>query len=266
VAAITGFIALSTSSKLSYDISSFSFRRSARPIEESNNYTATGNTFVLNNMTVYETINKTYKRVLIAAHDIFGLSNNTKQVIDKLADGFGFKIILPDFYRGHEWPPENWPPSDPQELEDWIMEYGNWDKTVKNDTLAIMNHYKTTENVTEFGIFGFCWGGRVSVLASTDIPELKAAGFVHPTNVTNEDAEGVQVPMYLLPTRNEISMLPFYMVLQRKFGTNCGHRRFDDVNHGFAGTGGNFSDPLNRLRVDEAIDILGTFFDRNLLE
>jgi len=263
VVAIAAVIALSTSSKLVYDVSKVPENcLNARPIES--NYTATGSEFMLNNMTVYETANKTQKRVLIAAYDIFGLHNNTKQVIDKLADGFGFKIVIPDFFRGPAWDENDFPPADPQELQDWLQEVGNWNKTVKDDTLAIINHYKTTENITDFGIFGFCWGGKVAVQASTDIPELKAAGLVHPASVLNEEAEGVQVPMYLLPTANEPNMLPFYIVLQRKFGTNCGHRRFDDMFHGFSGARGNFSNPLNRLRVDEVIEILGTFFTTNL--
>lgn len=58
--------------------------------------------------------------------------------------------------------------------------------------------------------------------------------------------------------------MPFYAVLQTKFGDNCGHRRFDDMSHGFAGARGNFSDPLNRERVNEVIATLGAFFDRNL--
>lgn len=53
-------------------------------------------------------------------------------------------------------------------------------------------------------------------------------------------------------------------MLQQKFGDNCGHRRFDDMSHGFAGARGNFSDPLIQERVDEVISTLGAFFDRNL--
>jgi len=265
--AISAFIALSTSSSdVVYDVKIVPEHcLNAEPIES--NYTATGTTYLLNNMTVYETVNKTNKRVLIAVYDIFGLHNNTKQVVDKLADGFGFKIAMPDYFRGPAWDEDNFPPSDPQELQDWLQEVGNWERTVRDDTAALMNHYRTTENVTEFGIFGFCWGGKIATQAASyfNVTELRAGAMIHPSSVANDEAEGVQVPMYLLPTQNEPNMLPFYVVLQRKFGTNCGHRRFDDMFHGFSGARGNFSNPLNRLRVDEVIQILGTFFDRNLV-
>lgn len=48
-----------------------------------------------------------------------------------------------------------------------------------------------------------------------------------------------------------------------KFGrSRTGHRRFDDMPHGFAGATANFSDPINVQRVEEVIDILGGYFDR----
>jgi len=135
---------------------------------------------------------------------------------------------------------------------------------VKTDVINVINHYKTNENISEFGIFGFCWGGKISTRAAIEVPDIKAAVLIHPSSVTNEEAEEVNAPIYLLPSRGEGNMLPFYMVLQEKYGSNCGHRRYDDMNHGFAGARGNFSDPLNILRVTEVIDITGNFFDRNL--
>lgn len=55
-------------------------------------------------------------------------------------------------------------------------------------------------------------------------------------------------------------------MLQTKFGNNTGHRRFDDMLHGFSGSRGNFSDPIIRERVNEVVTTLGEFFDRNLNE
>lgn len=33
-------------------------------------------------------------------------------------------------------------------------------------------------------------------------------------------------------------------MLKQKFGDNCGHRRFDDMVHGFSSAQANFSDPV----------------------
>lgn len=53
-------------------------------------------------------------------------------------------------------------------------------------------------------------------------------------------------------------------MLKQKFGENCGHRRFDNMIHGFAGARGNFSNPEVVNNVNEVITTLGAFFDRNL--
>jgi len=70
--------------------------------------------------------------------------------------------------------------------------------------------------------------------------------------------------MYLMPSQGEPDMLPFYQVLRNNFGDNSGHRRFDDMFHGFAAARGNFSDHLNQMHVNEVIRTLGAFFERNL--
>lgn len=43
--------------------------------------------------------------MLIAVHDLFGFSNNNmKQVTDHMAvQAGGFRVALPDFYRGDHW-------------------------------------------------------------------------------------------------------------------------------------------------------------------
>jgi len=174
-------------------------------------------------------------------------------------------VVLPDFFRGSNWNPDNFPPANPEDIQTWLQNNASWDGVVKYDINTVINAFATRDNITEVGIFGMCWGGKISTLAATEIDEIKVAGLVHPSSVNNSEADGVRAPMYLLPSRSEPDMLPFYGVLQRKFGSNCGHRRFDDMNHGFAGARGDFSDPLNRQRVEEVIDILGVFFNRNLL-
>jgi len=178
-------------------------------------------------------------------------------------------------------------------LQTWVNQVGNWEERVKPDLLALIEEY-TQRGAKHFGIFGWCWGGKVSTLASSDNDlkgNLSAAGLVHPVFVTNDEAPGVQVPMYLMPSRDEPDMvrkidllklkntafignckslgalqLPFYEVLKSKFGENCGHKRFDDMAHGFAAGTADFNDPKTVEKVHEVISILGDFFNANLPE
>jgi len=230
-------------------------------------YDPLGELVVIGNLTVYQyespkNINK--QRLLICAHDIYGIQNdNYKQITDQMAiQSDGFIVVLPDFYRGDAWDVDR----DPNDRQEWLDRVGDWNGIVKPDLINLVRYYQT-KGIVEFAIFGMCWGGKVATLAAIDLSEyFKASGVVHPSFVIPEEADEVKIPMYLMPARDDINMTDFYEVLKTKFGDNTGHIRFEDVPHGFAGNRGNFSDPVVRERVDEVITTLGAFFDRNLYE
>jgi len=73
-------------------------------------YTAHGRDFMLGNLSVYETLDLTPKRLLIAVHDIFGDTANTRLFADLLAEAYGFIVVMPDFFRGVPWDHTKWPP------------------------------------------------------------------------------------------------------------------------------------------------------------
>jgi len=78
------------------------------------NYTPGGEMINIGGLDVYEAPTKHPDRLLIAVYDIFGHANpNMKQVSDRIAEESGnFTVILPDFYRGESWDPENFPPAE----------------------------------------------------------------------------------------------------------------------------------------------------------
>jgi len=229
-------------------------------------YTPLGRLFTVGNLTIYEyehpnNVNK--KRMLIHVHDIYGITtnDNLKQVTDQIAiQSGGFLVALPDFFRGDPWAVDR----DPSEREEWTARVTDYNKIVKPDLYNLLTYYRS-RGIEEFAIFGFCYGAGVSTRAAEELSEhFKVSGIVHPSAVQTEDAYNVKIPMYLMPAKDDIDMAEFYQILQTKFGDNCGHRRFDDMVHGFAGARGNFSDPVIQERVEEVITTLAAFFDRNL--
>jgi len=223
------------------------------------NYEPPGKTIQIECLPVYETIPNGSKKLLICVYDIFGVHPNIRQVSETLALP-GFRVVIPDFFRGNPITDEIMGKGRPAILA-FVEENGNWKKNVKTDIQAVIQHYKKTEGITSVGIFGFCWGGRISLDAAIELDDINAAGLVHPSLVTNEEADSVNCPMILLPAKDEPDMLPFYETLKKNLGeSKCAHRRFDDVHHGFCGARGNFSDELNAKRVNEVIQLLSTFF------
>jgi dienelactone hydrolase len=233
-------------------------------IKQEIDYIPHGGDFQLKNLSIYETADSTPKRLLIAVYDIFGDTANTRLFADLLGETYGFRVVVPDFYRGEPWDHNKWPP-DQDEYAAWRERVTNWDRIVQYDIRSLLDYYKGTQNISNIGIFGFCWGGLITTLTASQMgDEIRAAGLVHPSSITNEMANDVKAPMYLFPCLDDPDHLPFYEVLQQKFGDNCGHRRYNDMCHGFATSMGNFSNPLVWQRVEQTIDILGNFFVRNM--
>ncbi|CAL8130963.1 unnamed protein product [Orchesella dallaii] len=257
---LVSFICIVHTTKVIYDGSNIP--KHHKVIEA--NYTPRGEEYQIGNLTVYETPNRSAKRVLIHIYDILGMSTNIRQVADSISQIHDFRVVIPRIFREEYWNAENFPIAEQEEVDAWVEEYASWDGVARFDVMTIINHFKTTENITEFGIFGMCYGALISTMAAMEVRDIKAAGFVHPTYVTTEMANGVLAPMYILPTSNDPDYLPFYEILKTKFGDNCGHRRFTDMVHAFSGAGGDFSNPLIQQRVEEVVDILGLFFNRNL--
>lgn len=100
--------------------------------------------------------------------------------------------------------------SSPEDYAEWQERVANWDTIVQYDVQRIIDYYWTTFGIKEVGIFGFCWGGKISTLAASQMPGIKAAGLVHPSSVTIDMAQDVRAPMYLFPCLDDPDMVSNY--------------------------------------------------------
>ena len=74
---------------------------------------------------------------------------------------------------------------------------------MRYDIGNILNFYA----ITQVGIIGFCWGGKVSTLASTEFPSIKVAELVHSSSVSAEIIETGDTPMYLFSCLDDPDMV-----------------------------------------------------------
>jgi len=227
-------------------------------------YTPEGEIIDIEGLTVYEGANKTSENLLIIVHDIYGFdsSTNTMQFADKINQN-GFRVAFPDYFYAMK-ADETLPKTHSQE---WIKnnmknrQQPTWEGSVRADTEKVISHYKA-QGITKFGIFGFCWGGKIALRASTDLGEdLLGAGQIHPSSVVESDSEVAMTPNILLPASNDAQMENYCETIKGRIGLDaCFHQRFTDVNHGFSGQSGNWSDPLIKQRAEEVVQILSTRF------
>lgn len=97
----------------------------------------------------------------------------------------------------------------PDERQEWVERVTDWNRIVKPDLINLVQHYRS-KGIEEFGILGFCWGGKVAELAAIEMKELfKASAIIHPSSIADEEAEEVKIPMYLMPAQNDLEMVNF---------------------------------------------------------
>lgn len=82
------------------------------------------------------------------------MHNNTLQGADHLAKSSGYRVVLPDFFRGQSWPVDNIPPKEGRPfLNKWIQSVGSWEK-VRPGLLATIEYLKAN-GVTTIGVSCF---------------------------------------------------------------------------------------------------------------
>ncbi|KAF8038085.1 hypothetical protein BT93_B0824 [Corymbia citriodora subsp. variegata] len=130
------------------------------------------------------------KLAILLMADIFGYeAPNLRKLADKVAAA-GFYVVVPDYFYGDPYTPEN--PDRP--LMVWLKDRGI-DKGFE-DTKRVIQALKS-KGITTVGAAGFCWGAKVAVvLAKCEL--VQAAVLLYPSLVTLDDIKGVKVPIAVL--------------------------------------------------------------------
>ncbi|KAG0173532.1 hypothetical protein DFQ28_008198 [Apophysomyces sp. BC1034] len=224
------------------------------------NYTPKGKFENIGDLPVYTVGPSDAKKAIIVIYDIFGLHKNTQQFCDVLAEHRGYKVLLPDFFRGDAW---NQSLGNTEAIVAWLGKVGTFD--VIAPQLEQVRESLQAQGVTTAGLVGFCWGAKIAVLATAVDSFFGAASLVHPSLVDIKDAENAKAPILALPSKDEPDMTAYMEVLYKKsFGSQCKHQRFDDMAHGFCGGRADWSDELNKKRATEVIQLTVNFFDETL--
>ncbi|RUS21856.1 Alpha/Beta hydrolase protein [Endogone sp. FLAS-F59071] len=223
-------------------------------------YASIGVTERVEDIDLYTVGPKDAKRAVVLIYDVFGPHPNTKQFADILAKTHGFYVVIPDFFRGDAWNAEKMA-NDPTwvKIKEWIATAGHWEK-ISVDLGKVKTHL-TASGVKSVGLVGFCWGAKIAVTATGADSWYAGAALIHPSQITTSDAEKANAPILLLPSKDEGDLTEFFEVVKSKpFGAQSYYQRFDDMHHGWCGARGDYTDPLNKQRATEALQITADFF------
>lgn len=113
---------------------------------------------------------------------------------------------MPDFFKG-EPADISWYPPDTKEKGEKL---GNFLQTkagppihlpkLEEIVLAAGEH---NPNIKNWGIIGYCWGGKIASLVAGQQTKFSAAVQCHPAMVDPTDAEKVRIPMCVLASKDE---------------------------------------------------------------
>ncbi|KAK5840987.1 endo-1,3;1,4-beta-D-glucanase-like [Gossypium arboreum] len=130
------------------------------------------------------------KHAVLLASDVYGYeAPNLRKIADKVADA-GFYAVIPDFFNGEPYDPNN--PERPKDawLKDHSPEKGFEDAKLMIDALK-------SKGFSLIGAAGFCWGAK-AVVELTKAKLIQAAVILHPSYVTVDDIKSVKLPIAIL--------------------------------------------------------------------
>jgi len=130
------------------------------------------------------------KLAVVLISDIFGYqAPNLRKLTDKVAAS-GFYVVVPDFFYGDPYAPEN---AD-RPLPVWRKDHGQ-DKGFE-DAKPVIQALKS-KGISSIGAAGFCWGAK-PVVELAKYGHIQAAVLLHPAFVSLEDVQAAKVPIAIL--------------------------------------------------------------------
>ncbi|KAH8431651.1 dienelactone hydrolase family protein [Aspergillus melleus] len=175
------------------------------------NYQAKGEYKTINGLKTYVTGPEDATKAILVIYDIFGFFPQTLQGADILstANTQKYRVFIPDFFEGQPADISWFPP----QTDDHKAKLGNFfqTKAAPPATLSRIpgvvdeaNKLAPAGKPFDWSILGYCWGGKIAVLATgQENKTFKAAVQCHPAMLAPDDAKSVNVPMALLASKDE---------------------------------------------------------------
>ncbi|CAN6342113.1 unnamed protein product [Urochloa humidicola] len=130
------------------------------------------------------------KAAVILVSDVFGFeAPNLRKIADKVASA-GYFVVVPDFFHGDAYVPENTERS----LKMWSKSHPT--EKAFEEAKPVIAALKD-KGVCFIGAAGYCWGAKV-VVELSKVCLIQAAVLLHPTFVTVNDMEEVRCPVSVL--------------------------------------------------------------------
>ncbi|KAI1321852.1 dienelactone hydrolase [Xylariaceae sp. FL0255] len=203
-------------------------------------------------------------KAIMVAYDIFGYFPQTLQGADIFGQA-GYQVFIPDFFGGNfaniEWfPPDN--PEKGEALQSWFK-IAMWPIHRPKIPGILKSAEKVNTNIKDWGIIGYCWGGKMASMVASDEPGLfKVAIQTSPAQLDPADGAAVKIPMMLLSSKDESDADTKKYDESLTVPKYC--TRFDDQVHGFMSARADLGDAKVKAAYEKGYQMSLAFFKDHL--
>lgn len=209
------------------------------------------------------------KKALLCVYDIFGLHSHTLQGADRLTALMPDTLILvPDFFKGEPASPD-WIPADTEEKKQRLTTFmaTKADPEPNLRTLLSLTAAAQAEfgSVRFWGVYGLCWGGKLSALVSGPNTPFLASGTAHPGRLDVADAKALTIPYICLFSKQDgdEATVSAYTETLAKSPTNY-VEKYGTMHHGWMGARANLSDKDNIAEYERGYQKFADFYNEHL--
>jgi len=217
---------------------------------------------------VYVTGPENHDTAIVCVYDVFGFFPQTQQGADILASTLETTVYMPDFFKGKPYPLSKFPPKtaeDKAELQAFFGGAGNIQNTLAK--LTKFGETLRTGNIQRLGVYGLCWGGKVSMLASSDSTPFDAVSMIHPAMISPDDATKLTIPLAMYVSKDEPIdevIKVNELIANKPFAAKNDYKLYANMHHGWAGARGNLNDAANKEEYEDVYTRLVEFFKKTL--
>jgi len=208
---------------------------------------------------------------IVAVYDIFGFFPQTQQGADLIASALETTVYMPDFFEPNEpFPTSRHPPkndADKEALQAFFSPDGAAYPPSNIGKLNKLAESLKADGVKNIGVYGFCWGAKISILAGGEGTPFSSVAMVHPAMLSAADAEKLTVPLAMYITKDE-SVDEYNkindIIAKKPFASKSDSTNYENMFHGFAAARADLKNEENKKEFKDVYGKLATFFGNTL--
>ncbi|KII86382.1 hypothetical protein PLICRDRAFT_43972 [Plicaturopsis crispa FD-325 SS-3] len=214
---------------------------------------------------VYVTGSDNSKNALVAVYDIFGYFPQTQQGADILASALNTTVYMPDFFEPDPpFPSSKFPPSTDEDKAALQAFFGGTASPPKAiEKLTKFGETLKSDGAAKVGVYGFCWGGKVTISAGGAGTPFDAVSIVHPAMLSADDASKLSVPLGIYISNDE--PVDEYkkivdLIAQKPFAAKNDSKHYANMFHGWAAARADLTNEENKKEYEDVYARLVHFF------